>query len=209
VYRTRVTDAKSLRGRRAEYAALTRQAIIDAARTLFATKGFFATTVDDIASGARVAPATVYAVGGGKHGLLSTLIDDWQNAPIIAATYEHIATLSDGEAILRATASGTREVREQWGDVMRMVLVTAPHDPRVAEPLAAVTGNYRQGMALTARRLADLGALKADVTVADAADVLWFYFGYYSYLTLTDENGWSLPDAEEWLLGQASSALLP
>lgn len=203
-----MTEAKSARGRRADYAALTRQAIIDTARTLFAAKGFFAATVEDIASGARVAPATVYAVGGGKHGLLRTLLDQWQNAPVIQATYERIADLSDGETILRATASGTREVREQWGDVMRMVLATAPHDPRVAESLASVTGNYRQGMVLTAQRLADIGALKADVSVAAATDVLWFYFGYASYFTLTDENGWSLAEAEKWLLTQATSVLL-
>ena len=204
-----MTEARSARGRRADYAALTRQAIIDTARTLFAAKGFFATTVEDIATGARVAPATVYAVGGGKHGLLRTLMDDWQSAPIITATYEHIATLGDGETILRATASGIREVREQWGDVMRMVLATAPHDPSVADSLAVVTGNYRHGMMLTAQRLADIGALKPDVTVANATDVLWFYFGYSSYFTLTDENGWSLAEAERWLLTQASSALFP
>jgi AcrR family transcriptional regulator len=204
-----VTAAKSSGGRRADYAALTRQAIIDTARTLFAAKGFFATTVEDIASGARVAPATVYAVGGGKHGLLRTLMDQWQSAPVIAATYERIAALRDGEAILRATAAGTREVRGQWGDVIRMVLATAPHDPRVAESLAVVTSNYRDGMALTAQALADAGALKPHVSVAAATDILWFYFGYYSYLTLTDQNGWTLADAETWLLGQASSALLP
>ena len=203
-----MTDARSARGRRADYAALTRQAIIDTARTLFAAKGFFATTVEDIATGARVAPATVYAVGGGKHGLLRTLMDEWQNAPIIMATYENISTMGDGEVILRVTASGIREVREQWGDVMRMVLATAPHDPRVADSLAVVTGNYRHGMMLTAQRLADIGALKPDVSVAAATDVLWFYFGYSSYFTLTDENGWSLAEAEKWLLTQASSALL-
>jgi AcrR family transcriptional regulator len=204
-----VTGPKSAGGRRADYAALTRQAIIDTARTLFAAKGFFATTVNDIASGARVAPATVYAVGGGKHGLLRTLMDQWENAPIIPATYKHIAALGDGKTILRATASGIREVREQWGDVMRMVLATAPHDPRVADALAAVTGNYRRGMVLTAERLADIGALKPGVSVAAATDVLWFYFGYSSWFTLTDENGWSLTDAEKWLLVQASMALLP
>jgi hypothetical protein len=122
---------------------------------------------------------------------------------------EHlVAALTDGETILRATASGTREVREQWGDVMRMVLATAPHDQRVAESLASVTGNYRRGMILTAQRLADIGALKPDVSVAAATDVLWFYFGYSSYFTLTDENGWSLAEAEKWLLTQASSVLL-
>jgi hypothetical protein len=56
--------------------------------------------------------------------------------------------------------------------------------------------------------LADIGALKPDVSVSSATDVLWFYFGYYSYFTLTDENGWPLAEAEKWLLAQASSALL-
>jgi len=204
-----VTEAKSAPERRADYAALTRQAIIDTARMLFAANGFFATTVEDIAKGARVAPATVYAVGGGKHGLLRTLMDQWQNEPVIQATYGHITALGDGETILRATASGTREVREQWGDVMRMVLATAPHDPRVADSLTAATRNYRRGMKLTAQRLADIRALKPGVSVAAATDVLWFYFGYSSYFTLTDENGWTLAKAEKWLLAQASSALLP
>jgi hypothetical protein len=92
---------------------------------------------------------------------------------------------------------------------MRIVLATAPHDPHVAKALATVTANYRQGMALTAQRLANLGALKPDVSVPAATDVLWFYFGYSSYFTLTDENGWPLAEAEKWLLAQASSALLP
>src|SRR5450756_393225 len=163
----RVTEAKSLRSRRADYAALTRRAIIDAARALFAAKGFFfAATVEDIAAAARVAPATVYAVGGGKHGLLRTLTDEWQNAPVIAATLERIAALGDGEAILRATAAGTREAREQWGDVMRTVLATAPHDPRVAESLAAVTASYRQAVLLAAQRLADTRALKPGTSAA-------------------------------------------
>src|SRR6201986_2032299 len=71
-------------GRRAEYAELTRQAIIDAARALFAERGYFATTVSDVAERARVAPATVYAVTGGKHGLVQTLLEHWTTAPIVA-----------------------------------------------------------------------------------------------------------------------------
>ena len=39
----------------------TRQAIIDAARKLFAERGCFATKVDDITAETRVAPATIYA----------------------------------------------------------------------------------------------------------------------------------------------------
>ncbi|MGH3248841.1 MAG: TetR/AcrR family transcriptional regulator [Trebonia sp.] len=203
-----MTEAKGTRSRRADYAALTRQAIIDAARKLYAANGFFATTVEEIAAEARVAPATVYAAGGGKHGLLHNLMDQWQNAPVIEATYQYIDTLSDGGEILRATAAGIREVREEWGDVMRVALATAPHDPRVAASLAAVTGNYRRGITLAAQRLADAGALKSGVSVAAAHDILWFYFGYSSFFTLTDENKWTLAEAQQWLLGQACAALL-
>ena len=63
--------------RRDEYAQATRQAILDSARALFAERGYFATKVDDIAAKARVAPATVYAVTGGKYGLLTELTRIW------------------------------------------------------------------------------------------------------------------------------------
>jgi AcrR family transcriptional regulator len=55
--------------RRQDYAKATRQAIQTAARTLFAQRGgYFATRVEDIASQARVAPATVYALTRGQSG---------------------------------------------------------------------------------------------------------------------------------------------
>jgi AcrR family transcriptional regulator len=203
-----VTDDTRPRGRRAEYAAQTRQAIIDSARSLYASSGYFATTVEAIAAAARVAPATVYAVGGGKHGLLHILMEQWQTAPVIQATYQRIMAADDPEEILRATAAGTREVREEWADVMRVALNTAPHDPNVAASLAEVTGNYRAGIAITAKRLAETGALKTGLGAAEATDTLWFYFGYSSYFTLTEENHWTLAQAEQWLLGQARSALL-
>jgi hypothetical protein len=45
----------------------------------------------------------------------------------------------------------------------------------------AATGRYRAGTLLAARRLADLGALKPGVSVDDANDMLWFYFGYSGF----------------------------
>jgi hypothetical protein len=64
-------------------------------------------------------------------------------------------------------------------------------------------------MRLVAQRLANIAALKPHPSVPAATDALWFYFGYSSYFTLTDENGRALAEAENWLLGQASAALLP
>jgi len=65
------------------------------------------------------------------------------------------------------------------------------------------------GEHLAAQRLADIGALKPDVGVAAATDVLWFYFGYASYFTLTDENGWPLAaSSREWSILSKTSVEL-
>ena len=45
-------------GRRDEYAQQTRDAVVVAARALFADRGFVATTVDDIAASSRVSPGS-------------------------------------------------------------------------------------------------------------------------------------------------------
>ena len=49
-------------------AAETRTKVVDAARRLFAGKGFPATTIADVAREAGVSPQTVYGSFGGKPG---------------------------------------------------------------------------------------------------------------------------------------------
>ncbi|MFF0307477.1 TetR/AcrR family transcriptional regulator [Streptosporangium sp. NPDC004379] len=195
------------RSRRAEYAAATHAAIIDAARLLFARNGYFATKVEDIAAEARVAPATVYAVTGGKRGLIRTLVDRWSQAPIIAQTLSRQETLTDPDEILRRTASVVRDMRETYGDIVRLILTTAPHDTGLAEDLRVATRRYRDAIEAVAVRLRDVGGLRAGMTVAEATDILWFYFGYSGYFTLVDDNGWTYEQAERWLVAQAAAAL--
>jgi AcrR family transcriptional regulator len=208
VYSTSMRDVLRKPIRREDYAQATRQAIIDAARRLFAERGYFATKVDDIAAEARVAPATVYAVTGGKRGLLDELIRLWTTDPIVEATTSHAGASDDPTAIIRELASATRQIREQFADIMRLLLTTAPHDREVAAQLRAATGVYRSAFTPFAKRLEELGALRAELAVADAVDLLWFYFGYSSLFTLHDDNGWSYERAEQWLAAQASRELL-
>jgi AcrR family transcriptional regulator len=202
--------ARSRQGlrRREEYAQATRQAIVDAARRLFSERGYFSTKVDEIAALARVAPATVYAVSGGKHGLLNTLIQIWATAPVAAATIESIETMDDPAAILRTVAATCRRMREEFGDIIRVAITTAPHDQAVFQSLAGATAQYRQAFVPIAQRLLELGALHDAMDVNQAVDVFWFYFGYAGLFTLHDDNGWSYERAEEWLCDQANCALL-
>ena len=149
--------------RRAEYAEATRRAIIAAARELFAKRGYTATKVDEVAALARVSPATVYAVAGGKQGLLHTLVDDWTQAPEVDDAYRAIESSNTAEAVLDTVASLTRRMRRDWGDVMRIVLATAPLDSTAATNLRIATKRYRAGLRAAAVRLTDFGALKSDI----------------------------------------------
>ena len=194
--------------RRAEYAELTRQAIVNAARELFAERGYVRTKVDDIAARARVSPATVYAVTGGKQGLLHTLVDNWTQAPEVAESWAAMNAAQTADAVLDVTAAAVRAIRGDWGDVMRIVLATAPQDDTAEASLRVATERYRAGMRVAALRLSELDALKPGITVDDAIDVLWCYFGYTGFFTLLEDSGWPPEKAEHWVRDMAACSLL-
>ena len=194
--------------RREQYAEQTRRAILAAARGLFSKRGYFSTTVDDIAKEANVAPVTVYVAVGGKSGLLRTLTDQWSAAPILEATYVLIRESNDPVEILGLVASTARRIREEFGDIVILMLATAPHDKDVSESLTLATSRYRTSIGNVARRLMELQALRQGTTEDHAVDVLWFFFGYWGLYTLHVENGWTYDRAERWLSDAAIKTLL-
>ena len=123
-------------------------------------------------------------------------------------TLSRIAEADDPAEIIDEVASASRRMREQFADVIRVMLSTAPHDPVVAGQLTSATAVYRAAFVPIAERLAQLGALRPGTDTGHAVDVLWFYFGYSSYFTLHDDNGWSYQRAEHWLAEQARRELL-
>ena len=196
------------RTRRQEYADQTRDAIIAAARLLFAEQGYAQTKVEEIARLARVAPITVYSAAGGKIGLLRALMEIWSTAPGNDIALADIQALEDPRAVVAKVARVVRSMREEFGDIAYFMHDAAPHDPAVAESLAVATARYRNWFVVVAQHLASLNALPAEMTLADAADVFWFYFGYWGYYTLHNEIGWTYERAEQWLLEAATQALL-
>jgi AcrR family transcriptional regulator len=195
-------------GRRQEYAEATRRAIVSAARRLFADQGYFSTRVEDIAAEARVAPATVYSVSGGKYGLLKTLVDEWQSSPIIAVTIDELARLDDPVLLIQVLSARTRQIREEYSDIIKIVLATAPNDAAVSITLQEVIGNYRSSISSVARRLANLNALRTGADAEFATGVLWFYFGFPGLSAMHDDSGWPYDEAEKWLADEAIRALL-
>ena len=196
------------RSRRAGYTAATHRSILEAARRLFRERGYFAVTVEEVARTAGVSPATVYAVAGGKAGMLRTLAQFCTAAPAAAVCLERLDRADDAGRVLDLVAATTLDLRREWGDVLRVIMTTAPHEPDAAASLAEATGRYRSWLLVAATRLARLGALRPGVDVPHADALLWFYFGYSSLFTLVDDLHWSDGEAVAWLRTAAGDALL-
>ena len=62
-------------------------------------------------------------------------------------------------------------------------------------------------MATVAAHLRETGGTHPDMTVEQATDTLWFFFGYAGFATLVEDNGWTFERAEHWLVQQALAAL--
>ncbi|MCD0484780.1 TetR/AcrR family transcriptional regulator [Streptacidiphilus sp. ASG 303] len=194
--------------RREEYAQATRRSILDAARRLFAAQGYFATKVEDVAAEARVAPATVYAVAGGKQGLLGELARTWVRHPAMQASEDCGAVTDEPGDVVRGIAASSRRMLDEVGDLVRVVTAAAPHDPGAAGQLALAQQALQDAFTAAGRRLGELGALRPGVDDRHAADVLRFYLCYPSFLTLHEQSGWSFDRAETWLAEQACRELL-
>lgn len=203
-----IRKARSTSGRRKQYAEQTRQAVIAAARELFAANGYSQTKVDDIAALARVSPMTIYGSLGGKAGLLRILMDVWSAAPGNEVALDLIRKEHDAIIVIDLVAGVVRQMREEFGDIAYFMHDAAPHEPEVMASLLIATSRYRAWCAQVIKHLQDLDALRPDLTKKAATEILWFFFGYWGFYTLHNENGWSYARAEKWLAATAREALL-
>ena len=193
---------------RKQYAEETRRSIIKAARKLFSERGYLKTRVEDIASLAGVAAVTVYTSVGGKSGILQALIEIWTLSPIRNAAALSIEASENPKQILEIVGRTMRSMREEFADIIYALHDAAPFDAAVAKYLEVATQRYRGSCLMVAEKLKSLDALRPGLSVNQARDVLWFYFGYWSWFTHREENGWSYDDAERWLVDAVTQALL-
>jgi len=99
--------------KRAEQAAETRTALIEAAKRLFATRGYLNTKVTDITAEAGRAAGSFYTYFAGKEELLAALLEEVAAAgDQDASAAEHKSDFSDPDAIRFHVASFWRVYRE-------------------------------------------------------------------------------------------------
>ncbi len=195
--------------RRAEQTAETRRDILAAARRLFSTAGYNATSVDRLATEAGVAVQTIYAAYGSKIGLLAALHRHIEDEVLATDVPNRMRRVAEPGELVDLAANVSRQLNERCGDIMRAVYFAANADQAAAGIWAEGMQRHRRGTAHFARRLEALGALSPGLDEARAADVVDFLTSPQSYFHLVGDLGWSFDECEAWIADTMRRLLLP
>ncbi|GGT02607.1 TetR/AcrR family transcriptional regulator [Streptomyces chromofuscus] len=204
-----MTTRKYHSPRRTDAAAATREAVLSSAQTLFLARGYAGVTIGEIAEAANVAVPTVYSSVGNKPGILTALLQPALTDPAIADNLAAVEASNDPRTVIELTAEGTRLTHERhWDLVYGLFYRNPPGEPAVKAVLDRGADDYVQALTRVADRLVALDALRADVSPAEAVDILWFHLGPHAWMTLVGQRAWSFDRAQTWTARAACQALL-
>jgi AcrR family transcriptional regulator len=189
---------------RDEKSEVTRRRITGAARLLFRTRGYGATTLQAIAAEAGVATQTVYAVFGSKAGLLRALRDALVVQPEAEALYREALRAESADEKLGLFARSIARRWEAGGDIVRVHIEAASTDPAIRQEVAAVLERRLTGIRGLVATL--IGELRPGV--GDPAAIVDALTMPEVHAELTGLHGWTSDEYEAWLARSLRSQLL-
>src|ERR1700742_118320 len=183
----------------------TRAAVVEAARGLFAERGYAATTIEAISDRSDTPQPTVYRLFSSKLGILKALLDvavaGDDEAVAMPDRPQVRALLSDEDPKdqLAGFAALVREVMARVGPVHRILTDAARSDEDAASLLAEIARQRHDGQRRIARSLARSGALRPGLRERDAADIIYALASPEFYGLLVFDRGWSGERYGKWL----------
>ena len=199
---------------RAEQAAATRRAVLDAARDLFAEDGYAATSIAAIAARAGVAVDTVYAAAGRKPALLRELVETTLSGTDQAVPAEQrdyvlrIRAAASAREKIAVYATAVSEIGVRMAPVHRALAEAAVSDADCAALRAEISTRRADNMRLFAADLRATGELRADLTDDEVADIVWSTNAAEFRALLVGERGWSAERFGTFLADAWSRVLL-
>jgi AcrR family transcriptional regulator len=189
--------------RRLAAAMQTRADIAAAARRLFVSRGWAATTVREIAHEAGVSEPTVYKAYGGKTGLALALVDAIDLAADLDRELAELAAASgDPAGQLAAMIAFDRRLYDRGGDVIRLLREAG----RTEESLVAA---YLEGRARGEQLRQRVFTSWSTVDVPAACDTYAALVNVDVYTTLIEERRWTPDRVETWWHTTLCRLLLP
>lgn len=212
-----MSDVKPRPGQaRRDRATATRQRIVASAYRLFCEQGYAPTTMETIGRDAGVAVQTVYYVFRTKAQLLREVIEvtaagEADSAPVMHRAWmqEALASASAHRALALIVEHGT-DIYARMAPLGPAVQSAAASEPDIEAYWQGVTAGRRTGMGQLTAILAGRGHLRAGLSPQRAADIMFVINSHETFLGLTSQAGWDLPEFKAWLyLTLTSQLLLP
>ena len=192
---------------RAESAEATRRRILDALEQRLRESPTEPVSIDEVARRARVARTTVYLVFGSRAGLFDALATElWTRAGLPELT-EAVAH-PDAREHLRGGMRAGVEIFAALRDVAVALFSMSALDPEsVGGAIVRLEERRWGGMEHLARRLRDQDLLRSDVTVEEAAEVLWVLTSFASFDALYTDRGLPVEEVARILDATAARTL--
>ncbi len=180
---------------------------VDAVATCLREASTEPVSLDRVARIARVARSTIYLVFGSRAGLFDAFTDDlWARTglPELTAAVAHPDALEH----LRGGITAACRMYAADRDIYHALHSLARVDPEsVGGAVEKMNAERRGGMAFLARRLAEDGALRDDVSVAQAEDLLWPLCSFEMFDLLYTDRGLSITDTIGLIVSTAERTL--
>jgi AcrR family transcriptional regulator len=200
--------------RRAEQARATRRRIIDQAATLFIEHGYAATTLDQIAKGAGVAVQTLYFHFGNKATVLKEVVDvlaagDDEPVPVLDRSWaRRVRDEPDGQRALAIWLRNARVIFGRVAPIMKVVRDAAGSDAEMAVQWQTNLAQRYTAQRAVVQQLADKQALRPELTVDQAADIVFCLVSHEVYQLFTVERRWTPTQWERWVKDTLTTAIL-
>lgn len=192
---------------RAEAADDTRRRILQSMYDQLRRSPAQAMSVDRVAQDAGVARSTVYLIFGSRAGLF----DAFGEYLYARAGFDRIAQATqhpDALEHLRGSLRAASEVYAAERDVGRALYSMGLLDPdAMAGAAQRLERSRASGMAYLGKRLAEQGMLRADVTEAEAADLLFVITSFDAFDLLYTGRGLDPGTVAERLIAMAERAV--
>ncbi len=200
--------------RRAEQAAATRRAVLDAARDLFVRTGYGATTVADIAARATVSVDTVYATVGRKPALLRELVEtaiSGSGQAVPAEQRDYVIRIEAAPAArekISLYARAITEIQQRMAPVFVALRDAAATDSDCAALWSEIAERRSRNMLLFAADLRGTGELRGDLSNQQVADIIWSMNAAEYWVLLVHERSWTPEQFADWLTDAWTRLLL-
>jgi AcrR family transcriptional regulator len=202
-----VTTRKYEQTLRAEASEETRQRILEALEQRLREAPTKPVSVDEVAKLARVARSTVYLIFGSRSGMfdaLTTELFDRAGLPRLTEAVAH----PDAREHLRGGVRAGVDIFVELRDVAVALFSMSALDPEsVGGSIVRLEMRRWGGMEYLAGRLDEQHLLRPDVTVEQAANVMWVLTSFASFDDLYTGRGMSADDVARTLIAMAERSL--